>query len=98
MIARRAIKLDLPKASHHARAATDALRVALDGSRRLTLAGKPVTPEQLTRALAAAVAARPGQAVTVAADKALPYGEVTALLDEIRAAGVSKVGLEVVRK
>ena len=98
MIARRAIKLDLPKSSRHEPAATDALRVALDGARRLTLAGKPVTPAQLTRALAAAVAVRPDQPVTVAADKGLPYGEVTAVLDEVRAAGVRKVGLEVVRK
>ncbi len=98
MIARRAIKLDLPKAARHEPEATDALRVALDGARRLTLAGKPVTPEQLTRTLAAALASRPDLPVTVAADKSLPYGEVTAVLDEVRAAGVRKVGLEVVRK
>jgi biopolymer transport protein ExbD len=98
MIARRAIKLDLPKAAQHERIATDALAVALDVSRRLTLSGKPVTLEQLKHALSLAVSAKSEQAVTVSADKSLPYGEVTTLLDAIRSAGVHKVGLEVVRK
>ena len=98
IIARRAIKLDLPKAAQHEKMATDALSVALDASRRLTLSGKPVTAEQLKRALTLAVGANPAQPVTVSADKTLPYGDVAALLDDIRAAGVRKVGLEVVRK
>jgi biopolymer transport protein ExbD len=98
LIARRAIKIDVPRASNHERTATDALAVTLDAERALTLAGKPVTADALRRALAAAVARSPEQPVTVAADKSLPYGEVTALLDDIRAAGVRKVGLEVVRK
>lgn len=98
MIARRAIKLDLPKAAQHERTATDALSVALDGARKLTLSGKSVTMEQLKHALQLAASTRADQPVTVSADRALPYGEVANLLDEIRAAGVHKVGLEVVRK
>lgn len=98
MIARRALKLDLPKAAQHEKTATDALGVALDGSRHLTLSGKAITADQLKRALSLAVSLNPAQAVTVAADRALPYGEVAALLDDIRGAGVHKVGLEVVRK
>jgi biopolymer transport protein ExbD len=98
IIARRAIKLDLPKAAVHEKMATDALNVALDGKRQLTLSGKPVTPEQLKRALALAVGVNAAQPVSVSADRALPYGDVASLLDDIRAAGVRKVGLEVVRK
>jgi biopolymer transport protein TolR len=98
IIARRAIKLDLPKAAQHEKMATDALNVALDASRRLTLSGKPVTSEQLKYALTLAVAANAAQPVSVSADRALPYGDVATLLDDIRAAGVRKVGLEVVRK
>ena len=98
MIARRALKLDLPKAAQNEKTAADALPIALDLAHRLTLSGKPVTAEQLARALGAAVALNPGQAVTVAADRALAYGEVASLLDSVRTAGVRKVGLEVVRK
>jgi biopolymer transport protein ExbD len=98
MIARRAMKLDLPKAAQHEKAATDALPIAFDAKRALTLSGRAVTLEQLKRALALAVGANGNQAVTVAADRSLPYGDVAELLDAIRAAGVRKVGLEVVRK
>lgn len=98
MIARRALKLELPKAAQHEKAATDALPIAFDAARNLTLSGKPVTTAQLSRILAAAAAANPSQPVTVAADRSLPYGAVAELLDSIRAAGIRKVGLEVVRK
>jgi biopolymer transport protein ExbD len=98
IIARRAIKLELPKAALHDKMATDALNVTLDGKRELRLGGTPVTPDQLKKALALAVAANPAQPVAVSADKTLPYGEIAALLDDIRAAGIHKVGLEVARK
>ena len=98
IIARRAIKLDLPKAALHEKMATDALNVALDAKRQLTLSGKPVTAEQLKRALTLAVSVNAAQPVSVSADRTLPYGDVASLLDDIRGAGVRKVGLEVVRK
>ncbi len=98
MISRRAVKVDVPKVAHHERTATEAIAVAFDGARRLTVAGKPVTREELTAYIASAVKSRPDQAVTLSADKTLPYGEVAALLDDVRGAGVRKVGLEVVRK
>lgn len=98
MISRRAVKVDVPKVAKHERMATEALAVALDGARRLTLGGKPVSREELVATLSRAVASREDQAVTLSADKSLPYGDVAELLDAVRGAGVRKVGLEVVRK
>lgn len=98
MIARRAIRVDIPKAARSDKAATDALAVALSGTRELTLSGKPTTLDELKRTLSAATASRPEQAVTLSADKALPYGEIAELLDAVRSSGVRKVGLEVRRR
>jgi biopolymer transport protein ExbD len=98
MISRRAIRVDVPKVAKSDKSATDALAVALDGKRELTLMGKPVTLDVLKKTLAAAIAARPDQAVSLSADKALPYGDVAELLDAVRSAGIKKVGLEVRRK
>jgi len=98
MIARRAIKVEVPKVSKSDKTATEAIAVALDGKRQLTLAGKPATLEELKKMLSAAVALKPEQAVTLSADKSLPYGEIAELLDAVRTAGVKKVGLEVQRK
>ena len=48
--------------------------------------------------MGAATAVKPEQAVSLSADKSLPYGDVAELLDAVRSAGVKKVGLEVRRK
>ena len=98
MIARRAIRVEVPRVAKSDKSATDALAVALNGNRELTLSGKPVTLEALKKTLSAATAAKPDQPVTLSADKALPYGEVAELLDAVRSAGVKKVGLEGRRK
>lgn len=98
MIARRAIKVEVPKVSKSDKTATEAIAVALDGKRQLTLAGKPATLDELKKMLSAAIALKPDQAVTLSADKSLPYGEIAELLDAVRTAGVKKVGLEVRRK
>jgi biopolymer transport protein ExbD len=98
MIARRAIRVDVPRVAKSDKSATDALAVALDGKHELTLSGKRTTLDELKKVLSAAIAAKPEQAITLSADKALPYGEVAELLDAVRSSGIKKVGLEVQRK
>ncbi|MBI4060336.1 MAG: biopolymer transporter ExbD [Elusimicrobia bacterium] len=98
MIARRAIRVEVPRVAKSDKSATDALAVALNGRRELTLSGRPTTLDDLKKVLSAATAAKPEQAVTLSADKTLPYGEVAELLDAVRSSGVRKVGLEVRRK
>lgn len=98
MIARRAIRVEVPKVSKSDKSATDALAVALNGKHELTLSGKPMALDDLKKVLSAATAAKPDQAVTLSADKTLAYGDVAELLDAVRSAGVKKVGLEVRRK
>ncbi len=98
MIARRAIRVDVPRVAKSDKSATDALAVALDGKHELTLSGKRTTLAELKKVLSAAIAAKPEQAITLSADKALPYGEVAELLDAVRSSGIKKVGLEVQRK
>ncbi len=98
MIARRAIRVEVPRVAKSDKSATDALAVALNGKHELTLSGKPTTLDELKKFLTAAVAAKPEQPVTLSADKTLPYGDVAELLDAVRSSGVKKVGLEVRRK
>ena len=98
MIARRAIKVEVPRVAKTDKAATDAIPVGLSAARELTLSGKKVTEDELKKVLTAALLSKPEQAVTISADKTIPYGEVASLLDAVRSAGVKKVGLEVRRK
>lgn len=98
MIARRAIKVEVPRVAKPDKAATDSLSITLDAARRLSIGGRSVDLAELKRLLMAAVASHPDQAVSLSADKTLPYGEVAELLDAVRGAGVRKVGLEVRHK
>ena len=98
LIQRRAIKVDVPKASHHERAATEAIAIVYNSRREITLAGKPLSLEELSSRLAQAAKIEPHLHVTMSADKSLAYGEIVGLLDVIRGAGVGKIGLEVSRK
>lgn len=95
MISRRAVKVDVPKAAHHEKTATEALSIALNAKRELAVAGQTMTLPEMRARLARAVAAQPELRVTLAADKTLPYGEVVAVIDAVRGAGVKKIGLEV---
>lgn len=98
MISQRAVKVDVPKARHNERSATEALSVVFNAQRQLLLAGKPVTLDALGKSLAGAVSIQADLRVSLSADKSLPYGEVVAVLDAVRGAGVRKVGLQVVSR
>lgn len=98
LIQRRAMQVDVPKAAHHTGASSEALQVLLKEDGALLVAGKPMTREQLSKALKAAVEKEPGMRVTFAADKRIDYSEIISTLDVIRGAGVRKIGLEVARK
>ncbi|MBI4677384.1 MAG: biopolymer transporter ExbD [Elusimicrobia bacterium] len=98
LIQRRAIKVDVPKASHHDRSATEAVQIVMNDRRELFLGGKKLTSKELSGELSRHVAASPGVHVTLSADKALAYGEIVGLLDLVRGSGVKKIGLEVRNK
>ena len=98
IIARRAIKVEVPKVAASSKAATEAIAIGLAADKTLTLAAKPVGMDELKRTLAAALEKNPDQAVTISADKTLAYGDVAELLDAVRGAGIKKLGLEVRRK
>ncbi|MBI4377131.1 MAG: biopolymer transporter ExbD [Elusimicrobia bacterium] len=95
LIQRRAIKVDVPKAAHHERSATEALQIVFNAERQVLLSGRLVSREQLSKALVSMIAATPELHVTLSADQSIPYGEVVGLLDNVRSSGVRKVGLEV---
>jgi biopolymer transport protein ExbD len=97
MLRRRALHVQIPKAVNSERVATQALRVELDAKRKLWLDGKPMILADLIRELTIRSEREPAVRVSLAADEAIPYGDVVVLLDELRASGIKRVGLEVRR-
>lgn len=98
IIARRAIKVDVPKAAHHERAATEARQIVYNAKREIIFDGKKMDVGELKRLLSAGTRADPDLHVALSADKTIAYGDIVVLLDLVRGAGVRKIGLEVARK
>ena len=88
------LRLDLPQAASAQPApAPQVLQLALDKAGQVHLDDRPVGPEELARRLAEVARANPQTEVQLRADAAVPYGRAVALLDQVRQAGLSRVGL-----
>jgi biopolymer transport protein ExbD len=98
LIHNRAMKVDLPKAAKHEKAATEAVQVVYNAQKELTLSGRRVTEAQLGAELAALVSREADIRVALRADRNLSYGDIVQILDLVRGAGVHKIGLEVKAK
>ncbi len=98
LIQKRVLKVDVPKAAHHERAATEAIQIVLKADREIVVAGQKLSQQELVDKMTRLSKNEPDMHVTLSADKTIPYGEVVAFLDGLRGAGVRKIGLEVVRK
>jgi biopolymer transport protein ExbD len=98
LISKRVLKVDVPKAAHHEKSATEALQITLDAKKEIHLAGQKVGEDDLKLRLSKMTQKDPDMRVTLSADKTIPYGEVVSFLDVLRGSGVRKLGLEVVRK
>jgi biopolymer transport protein ExbD len=98
LISKRVLKVDVPKAAHHEKSATEALQITLDSKKEIHLAGQKIGEDDLKLRLSKMTQKDPDMRVTLSADKTIPYGEVVSFLDVLRGSGVRKLGLEVVRK
>ena len=98
LIHNRAMKVDLPKAAKHEKAATEALQVVYNAQKEITLSGRRVSEEQLGAELKMLAGKTEELRVALRADRNLPYGDIVQLLDVVRGSGVRKIGLEVKAK
>ena len=87
------IKIRLPKAATSEASGVASLKVTMGSKGELVLMKDAVNEKTLKAALERAVRANPGIRVVLAADKGIPYGRVVAVLDVIKKAGVTRVGL-----
>ncbi len=98
LIARRALQVNVPKTAHNEPKATATLQIFFTAEREIQMEKNKLAVDALGPELERRLLLDPSLHVSVAADKALPYGDVVALLDVVRGAGVKKVALEVQRK
>ena len=95
LIARQAIQVDLPKASHSSSVAPTPLAVTLSREGRLYLNGVETSPDALRAAVRTAVARDPKTQVIIAGDKNVTHGRVVWVLDLVKALGVTSFAIQI---
>jgi biopolymer transport protein ExbD len=89
----RGIDVALPQAQSAAGAEEERLIVTLDRTNRVWLNESPVPLNLLEERLTAAAEGLAAPFVYLRADRAIPYGEVMAVMDRIKRSGIERVGL-----
>lgn len=90
----QSIHLKLPEAKSGAPVDTnDIVTIHLDSAGRIHLDQTIVTSAQLGQAARALIQRNPQQAVVVRGDKNVPYGRFVEIVDQLKLAGVSKLGI-----
>ena len=87
------LKIDLPQAQATVPVKTaGSVAVVLDRELRLFVDERPVPLDALERQLSELARSDPDTEVLLRVDAAVPYGRVAALLGQVQAAGLSRIG------
>ena len=87
------LKIDLPQAQATVPVkAAGSVSVVLDREQRLLVDERPLPLDALERALAEIARTEPDTEVLLRVDAAVPYGRVAALIGQLQAAGLSRIG------
>jgi len=95
MIVHRSMNLNLPKVAHSQDVPTQSLQILLQADKSLQLNGQPVDAQALAINLAQMARLDPSLRVTLSADERVTWGDVAAVLDAIRGAGITRIATEV---
>lgn len=90
---RAGVKVDLPKAENRSPQPQEAILVVIDGQKQVFVNQKKVEPKNLAVVVKQLRIASPSLPVLVEGDARVPYGDVIAVMDAVRNAGVENVGL-----
>jgi biopolymer transport protein ExbD len=96
-IATPSLSVSAPKSYTAEPSAPSSQALVLTRERELLYKNRKVDEAGLRQALREDVALNPDLRVVLSADRAIPHGEVVALIDLARAAGVRKIALGVVK-
>jgi len=88
----RGIDVSLPVANQPQNAPEDRVTVSVNAEGRVFLADKPVNMALLEETLRNLMGGRTGSVVYLRADEGLRYGQVIAVVDLIKKAGVDQIG------
>ena len=95
MIVHRSMGLSLPKVANSQAVPTQSLQILLEADKSLQLNGQKVTSQELSVNLNQMAKLDSGLRVTLSADERVSWGDMAAVLDVIRGAGITRIATEV---
>ena len=95
IIVHRSMSLNLPKVANAQTVPTQSIQILLEADKSLRLNNQPVTLQDLSVNLAQMARLDPGLKVTLSADERVSWGDVAAILDAMRGAGITHIATEV---
>ena len=95
LIVHRSLTLTLPKVVHSEAVPTQSIQILLENDKSLRLNNQPVTAQELAINLAQMGRLDVGLKVTVSADERVSWGDMAAVIDAIRGAGITHIATEV---
>ena len=95
LIVHRSMNLSLPKVANAETVPTQSIQVQLEADKSLKLNNQPVDAQALAINLSQMARLDPGLKVTLSADERVTWGDVAAILDAIRGAGITHIATEV---
>ena len=95
LIVHRSMSLSLPKVANAQTVPTQSIQILLEADKSLRLNNQAVTLSDLSVNLAQMARLDPGLKVTLSADERVSWGDVAAILDAIRGAGITHIATEV---
>jgi biopolymer transport protein TolR len=95
LINQAGVDVDLPAAHNGAvkQEQTESAIVSVDKVGNVYLDDRKFTPDEFATKFTAVIKARNPKAVFLRADKSVPYGTVMQVMDELRVAGIAKLGM-----
>ena len=96
-IAKGSFEVDLPKAASAGAAVPDTLNFVVDAEGKVYLDGQALADGDVTEAVRRRAAGDPKAQAVIAADRAVDYGIVIAVIDRVKAAGVTSFALNIER-
>jgi len=95
IIVHRSMNLNLPKVAHSQEIPSQSIQIQLEADKSLKLNNQPVDLASLAVNLSQMARLDPGLRVTLSADERVSWGDVAAILDAIRGAGITHIATEV---
>ncbi len=95
MVKNRAIPVNLPAAATGApQERAEFAAITIDAQGGIFFNKQPVNPEQLDAALRTLLASNPDPKVFINGDRKTEFGAAITVLDQVRAAGITKIAIE----